>query len=66
MALPGMKQFYSVANDDGSGYVIAIVDSKETSDANTERVAQIWGQMADHLEAMPTPEGFNVMFAWEN
>lgn len=66
MAMNGMHNFVNVMNDDGSGYVISVVESQETSDANAEQVAALWGQFADHLEGPPTPEGYDVIANWAN
>lgn len=66
MGLPGMLHFVNVANEDGSGYVVSLVESEEMSNANTESVKAIWGAFADHLEAMPRPEGYDVMAHWSN
>lgn len=66
MALPGMKQFINVMNSDGDGYVIALVSDRATSDANAEQVRALWGRFADHLEAMPVPEGYDVQENWVN
>lgn len=64
MSLDGMQQFINCANEDGSGYVISLVESQEKSDANAEKVAAIWGNFAHLLEAAPTPEGFDVIANW--
>ena len=64
MAMPGMIHFINVANDDGSGYVVALVESREVSDANADLVREMWGRFADHLEEMPTPEGYDVIANW--
>ncbi|WP_424943709.1 hypothetical protein [Aliiroseovarius crassostreae] len=64
MAMPGMVQFINVMNEDGSGYVVALVDNKETSDANAEAVQAAWDQFADYLEATPTPKGYDVIANW--
>ena len=63
MALPGMIQFINVANDDGNGYVISLVESREISDANQDRVAQIWARFADYLAAPPEPAGYDVLMS---
>ena len=57
MGLPGMVQFINVGNDD-------IVESQEISDANADKVKALWGHMADFLEEMPAPEGYDVKFNW--
>ncbi|MDU8913389.1 hypothetical protein [Aestuariicoccus sp. MJ-SS9] len=66
MAMNGMHNFVNVMNEDGSGYVISVVESQETSDANAEKVAALWGQFADYLESPPTPEGYDVIANWAN
>ncbi len=66
MGLPGTLNFINAANDDGSGYVIAVVESKEVSDANQEAVMAIWAVFGEHLEAVPSPEGFDVIANWQN
>ena len=64
MGMPGMQQFINVMNEDGSGYVIAVVESEQASDANAESVKSAWGQMAEFLEEMPTPKGYDVVVDW--
>lgn len=66
MALPGLKQFINTMNEDGSGYVVSLVESKEVSDANADRVKALWGQLGEYLEAMPSPEGYDVIVDWSN
>ena len=66
LAMPGMLQFINVMNEDGSGCVIALVDSEETSNANAEAVAAAWAQFSDVLEAAPSAKGFDVIANWTN
>ena len=66
MALPGMKNFVNVMNDDGNGYVISVVESEEISNANQDKVQAIWAQIADHLAEPPTIEGFSVLMNESN
>jgi hypothetical protein len=66
MALNGMHSFITVMNEDGSGYVVSIVESEAVSDANADQVAAIWGSFAEYLEAAPTPVGFDVVANWQN
>ena len=66
MGMPGMHHFINVMNDDGSGYVVAVVESRETSDANSETVKALWSEFSEYLETMPTPQGFDVMANWGN
>jgi len=64
MAMPGMHNFINVMNEDGSGYVVAVVDSQATSDANAEKVKALWANFAPHLESIPTPVGYEVIANW--
>ena len=61
MAMPGMIDFLNVIDDDGNGYVISVVDSQETSDANQPTVAGLWANFADFLTGPPSATGHNVM-----
>lgn len=65
MGMPGMLHFINVAQPNGAGYVIALVESAEVSEANKDKVMAMWGRFADHLEAIPEPEGFDVLANWE-
>lgn len=64
MGLPGMLQFINAMDDEGNGYIVSVVESREASDANMPRVKELWGKFSHHLEAMPTPEGFEVNANW--
>jgi len=64
LALPGLVRFINVMNEDGSGYIVSLVQSREISDGNADKVKAIWMKFADHLEAMPVPEGFDVESDW--
>jgi hypothetical protein len=64
MALPGLKQFINVLGQDGSGYVISMVESQEISDENADRVRALWGRMGPHLAEMPSPQGAEVVADW--
>ncbi len=64
MALPGMVRFINTMNDDGSGCVISLVDSRETSDGNADKVAALWAAFTEHLEAAPEAHGFDVIADW--
>lgn len=66
MGMNGMHSFVNVMNDDGSGYVVAVVESKETSDANADKVAALWSNFSEMLERPPEPAGFDVIAAWSN
>ncbi|MCA0044151.1 hypothetical protein [Celeribacter litoreus] len=66
MALHGMQRFLNVVNSDNSGYIVAVLDSEEASNRNMAKVREIWGSMADCLQEMPTPMGYDVVLEWEN
>jgi hypothetical protein len=61
MAMPGMKNFINVMKSDGSGYVVAVVDSEETSKANQATVEALWASFSDYLAEPPVAEGFDVL-----
>lgn len=66
MSMPGMHNFINVANEDGSGYVISVVESEAVSNANAAKVTELWGAFSDYLEAAPKPLGFDVIANWQN
>ena len=66
MGMHGVHNFVNVMNDDGSGYVISVVESREASDANAENVKALWANFAEYLEEPPTPEGYDVIANWAN
>ena len=66
MALPGMRQCVTVMNEDGSGFVISLIDAAGTSPESVDRVRAIWHRFQDHLESMPSPEIFEVAADWSN
>jgi hypothetical protein len=66
MALPGMQQCVTVMHADGSGYVIAIVDDRGNSPESVDRVRAIWHRFHDHIDAIPSPEIFEVLENWSN
>jgi hypothetical protein len=53
-------------NEDGTGYVVALVESEEVSNTNAEAVAAAWAQFSDLLEATPSPNGYDVIANWTN
>lgn len=66
MGLPGMLNFVNVMNTDGAGYVVSVVESRAASEANAEKVGEIWRNFADHLERPPQAEGYEVIANWAN
>jgi hypothetical protein len=66
MALPGMQQCVTVMHADGSGYVISLTDARGSSPESVDRVRAIWHKFQDHIEAIPTPEIFEVVADWSN
>jgi len=66
MGMPGMQNFINVANEDGSGYVISVVESEATSNSNAPKVAELWGAFSDFMEAAPKAVGYDVVANWSN
>ncbi|UWQ20735.1 hypothetical protein [Jannaschia sp. W003] len=65
LALPGMKHFTLAMDEDGKGYVVSLVESREISEKNKEKVKALWGELKDFLETMPKPEGYEVVHDWQ-
>ncbi|MFY2823562.1 hypothetical protein [Ruegeria sp. MALMAid1280] len=65
MGMNGMHSFTNAMNEDGTGYVVAVVESEETSNANAPKVAELWGNFAEFLEGPPSPAGFDVVVHWD-
>lgn len=66
MAMPGMIRFTNSVNDDGSGCVVAVIESREISEANAPAVAEAWAQFADFLTSPPEAHGYEVFADWSN
>lgn len=66
MSMPGVHNFINVINDDGSGLVISVVESEAASEANAPKVAELWGQFADHLAGPPKASGYTLLANWRN
>jgi hypothetical protein len=66
MALSGMKQFINSINADGSGCVIAMVESREVSEANEPATQSIWAHYSDQLLAVPETDAYDVIVDWSN
>ena len=66
LGMPGMHNFINVMNEDGSGYVISVVESEATSNANAAKVAELWGAFAEHMESAPKAVGYDVVANWSN
>ena len=65
MAMPGVHSFTNGMNADGSGYVISVVESEATSNANAPKVAELWGHFAEFMEGPPKPMGYDVIAHWD-
>ena len=61
MAMPGMIEFINVMDKDGSGYVVSLVESEATSQANQGAVATLWSQFADYLAGPVEASGHDVI-----
>jgi len=64
MAQPGVGRCIIVMNEDGSGYVVALIDERGSSPEAVDRVRLLWRRFHDHLEAVPDPEIFEVIADW--
>ena len=64
MGLPGMIQFTNVMHDDGSGYLISLVESDAHASAHSAKSAGIWAKFAQYVETMPVVESCDVAAYW--
>ena len=53
-------------NDDGSGYVVTLIDERGTLPESVDRVRTLWHKFHDHLESVPEPEIFTVIADWSD
>lgn len=65
MGLPGMRHFYNAMAEDGSGYIVSLIEPSEVAADNAERTKAIWANFSDLLEGMPVPETFEVIADWD-
>lgn len=61
---PGMRHFYNAMAEDGSGYIVALIEPEEVTPENAGRVGAIWAKFSDMLEGIPAPETFEVIADW--
>ena len=61
MAMPGLKSFTNVIDDEGNGVVVSVSESEEVSNANQGQVAQIWAAFSDFLSEPPSVTGYRVI-----
>ncbi len=61
MAMPGLKTFTNVIDEEGNGVVVSVTESKESSDANQESVAKIWAAFSEYLNEPPSVSGYRVL-----
>ena len=67
LALPGMQSFLLVAGDDGSGFVISVIDDEAVSNPGTDQIKAIWSEFSQHLAAPPeAPINCKVIADWQN
>lgn len=64
MGMPGMIHFTCCMDDTGQGYIVALVESEERSNANMPKVKEIWAKFFEMLETPPEPRGFPVVAHW--
>ena len=64
MALSGLKQFTNIIKDDDSGYVIALIESKEQSKLNEPKVTAFWAAFSDYLTKLQAIEFHDVLADW--
>ncbi len=61
MALPGIKYWFSAANEDGSCASIAVYENEEAAAASSIGAGAIFGQFAEFMESEPQPQGYQLI-----
>ncbi len=65
MAQPGLLRCIVALNDDdGRGYVLALIDERGGLPESVDRVRLLWHKFHDHLDEVPEPEIFDVVADW--
>jgi hypothetical protein len=64
LAQPGLRRVVVAMNDDGSGYVVALIDDAGASPEAVDRVRALWRRFHDHLETAPEPGIYEVVADW--
>ena len=57
-SIPGVVCVYTTWNEDGSGLVFAMYESKQAADAALPTVSEVWAEMAPFLTAPPAISEF--------
>ncbi len=60
MELPGIKYWFSAADDNGSCASIAVYEDEEAAIASSSGAGAAFGQLADFMETEPDPQGLPV------
>lgn len=60
MALPGIKYWFSAANEDGCCASIAVYESEEAAAASSSGASSVFSRLAEFIESEPQPQGFRV------
>ena len=67
LGLPGMQHFILVADSDGNGYVISLIDSEAVSAPGNDQIKAIWSEILPHLAAPPeAPRTCEVLAEFES
>ncbi len=60
MAIPGIKYWFSHANDDGNCAVVAIYESEEAAEAAKGTAKALFARYAKYMESEPQPQGYQM------
>jgi quinol monooxygenase YgiN len=61
MAIPGIKYWFDLGNEDGNTAVIAIYESEEAAEAAKGTAGALFARFADYMETEPQPQGYEVL-----
>ena len=61
MGMDGMVSFTNAIDADGNGVVVSVLESEEQSNANSQKVQEVWAEFADALVEPPVVGGYRVI-----
>ena len=64
LGLTGMHHFVCAMDDSGSGYIVSLVESQDATEADRDRIREIWSNFSGLLEGQPVPHVYEVLADW--
>lgn len=64
MALPGLHRLINVVDEEGAGYIITLVENREATPTNREKIDAIWARFGEFLDEAPVVRSYAVIADW--